>query len=163
MFATQFSHRIDWPAMKITAFLPLLALAFAASAVAQPPAQTPDQPAAGQAPGQPPRARRPPPPPPPPPAPVIPPPPPPAVGTKFALPASQRTKYDFNANWKFTKGDFEGAQAVGFDDSKWERVSTPHTMNEDDSFRVIIDHRRTRRGRRCLLSLKGCARRARFI
>jgi beta-galactosidase len=141
--------------MKINVFLPLLALAFVASAVSQPPAQTPDQPAAAQTPGQPaaqapgqpgqpggqtPRARRPPPPPPPPPAPVIPPPPPPAVGTKFTLPASQRTKYNFNANWKFTKGDIDGAQSVGFDDSKWERVSTPHTMNEDDSFRVIIDH-----------------------
>ena len=101
--------------MKITAFLPLLALALLASAVAQPPAQSPDQPAAqapGQPGGQPPRVRRPPPPPQPP-APVIPPPPPPAVGTKFALPTSQRTKYNFNANWKFTKGDIDGAQSVG--------------------------------------------------
>jgi len=142
--------------MKIKVFLPLLAVALGASVVAQPPAQTPDQPAAAPAPGQPaaqtpgqpgaqapggqpPRVRRPPPPPQPP-APVIPPPPPAAVGTKFALPATARTKYNFNANWKFTKGDIDGAQSVAFDDSKWERVSTPHTMNEDDSFRVIIDH-----------------------
>jgi beta-galactosidase len=70
----------------------------------------------------------------------LPPPPPPAVGTKFATPATARTTYNFNANWRFTKGDIVGAQEVAFDDSKWETISTPHTMNDVDSFRVIIDH-----------------------
>jgi beta-galactosidase len=125
--------------MKPTALLPLLAL-LAASAFAQAPDQ-PAQPGA-QAPGQP-GAQRPPRRPPPPAEPVVPPlppPPPPAVGAKFTQPASARTKYNFNANWKFTKGDIAGAQDASFDDSKWQTVSTPHTMNEDDSFRVIIDH-----------------------
>jgi beta-galactosidase len=136
--------------MKIKFLLPLIAFALVTFAVAQPPAPTSDQPGAqapGQAGGQGPggagaqqRARRPPPPPQAPAAPPIPPPPPPAVGTKFTAPVTARTTYNFNANWKFTKGDIAGAQEVAFDDSKWERVSTPHTMNEDDSFRVIIDH-----------------------
>ena len=33
-----------------------------------------------------------------------------------------------------------GAQEVSFDDSQWETVSTPHSFNDVDSFRVIIDH-----------------------
>ncbi len=136
------SHWIHLVAMKPTAFLPLLALALAASAVAQAPSQTQPPPGtqpSGQTPAQP-RARRPPPPAAEPAPPPLPPPPPPAVGTKFAAPATARTTYSFNADWKFTKGDIAGAQEVAFDDSKWETVSTPHTMNDVDSFRVIIDH-----------------------
>jgi hypothetical protein len=33
-----------------------------------------------------------------------------------------------------------GAQEVSFDDSLWETVSTPHSFNDVDSFRVIVDH-----------------------
>lgn len=36
--------------------------------------------------------------------------------------------------------DVPGAQEVSFDDSLWETVSTPHSFNDVDSYRVIIDH-----------------------
>ena len=107
--------------MKPTALLPLLAFALAACAVAQAPSQTDTPPGvqpSGQAPAQP-RARRPPPPAAEPTPAPLPPPAPPAVGTKFAAPATARTTYNFNANWRFTKGDIVGAQEVAFDDSKW--------------------------------------------
>jgi beta-galactosidase len=63
-----------------------------------------------------------------------------AADAKFAPPASPRVTYNFNAGWKFMRAEVPGAQEVSFDDSKWETVSTPHTMNDVDSFRVIIDH-----------------------
>ena len=69
-----------------------------------------------------------------------------SADAKFTSPASPRTTYNFNANWKFTKGDIPGAQDPSFDDSKWETVSTPHTFNDVDSFRVIIDHSSGDRG-----------------
>jgi beta-galactosidase len=40
-----------------------------------------------------------------------------------------------------------GAQDVAFDDSQWETVSTPHSFNDVDSFRMIIDHSGGDRGR----------------
>jgi beta-galactosidase len=58
----------------------------------------------------------------------------------YTPPASPRTTYNFNADWKFLRKDIPGAQEVSFDDSKWETVSTPHTFNDVDSFRVLIDH-----------------------
>ncbi|MEI6555160.1 MAG: glycoside hydrolase family 2 TIM barrel-domain containing protein [Paludibacter sp.] len=38
-----------------------------------------------------------------------------------------------NQGWKFSKGDFADAQQQGFDDSKWDNVSVPHTWNKDDA------------------------------
>ncbi len=38
-----------------------------------------------------------------------------------------------NQAWKFSKGDFADAQHQGFDDSKWDNVSVPHTWNKDDA------------------------------
>src|ERR1035437_8776412 len=63
-----------------------------------------------------------------------------SADTKFIPPASPRVTYNFNAGWKFMRVEVPGAQEVSFDDSKWETVSTPHTFNDVDSFRVIIDH-----------------------
>ena len=60
--------------------------------------------------------------------------------TVYAPPASPRVTFDFNADWKFIRQDVTGAEAVGFDDSKWDNVSTPHSYNETDSFRTIISH-----------------------
>ena len=34
----------------------------------------------------------------------------------------------FNPDWRFHRGDVPGAEAVSFDDSQWEIVSTPHTV-----------------------------------
>jgi beta-galactosidase len=62
---------------------------------------------------------------------------------KFTLPSSPRRALNFDANWKFfkeDKGNASGAEAVAFDDSKWETISTPHTYNDVDSFRGLIAH-----------------------
>ena len=63
-----------------------------------------------------------------------------ADAPRFTPPASPRVTYNFNAGWKFIRQDVPGAQEVAFDDSQWETVSTPHSFNDVDSFRVIIDH-----------------------
>ena len=63
-----------------------------------------------------------------------------AAEPRFTPPASPRATYNFNAGWKFIRQDVPGAQEVSFDDSQWETVSTPHSFNDVDSFRVIIDH-----------------------
>jgi len=36
--------------------------------------------------------------------------------------------------------DVSGAEASGFDDSKWSAVATPHSFNDVDSFRMLISH-----------------------
>lgn len=41
---------------------------------------------------------------------------------------SGRQVYNFNPGWRYLKGDAQGAEAVRFDDSSWEVVSTPHTV-----------------------------------
>jgi len=64
-----------------------------------------------------------------------------AADSRFTRrPASPRVTYNFNPGWKFIRQDVPGAQEVSFDDSQWETVSTPHSFNDVDSFRVIIDH-----------------------
>jgi beta-galactosidase len=55
--------------------------------------------------------------------------------------------YNFNADWKFIRQDVPGAEVPSFDDSQWQTVSTPHTFNDVDSFRVIIDHSGGDRGK----------------
>jgi beta-galactosidase len=59
---------------------------------------------------------------------------------RYTPPASPRVTYNFNSGWKFIRQDVPRAQEVSFDDSQWETVSTPHSFNDVDSFRVIIDH-----------------------
>lgn len=46
----------------------------------------------------------------------------------FPLEGSGRTVYNFNPGWRFHKGDVKGAETAGFDDSSWQLVSTPHTV-----------------------------------
>lgn len=46
----------------------------------------------------------------------------------FPLPDSGRDIYSFNPGWRYFKGDLPGAHEVDFDDSAWEVVSTPHTV-----------------------------------
>ena len=43
-------------------------------------------------------------------------------------PGSGRKVYNFNPGWRFFRGDVKGAEAVSFDDSAWEVVSTPHSV-----------------------------------
>src|ERR1022692_291574 len=58
----------------------------------------------------------------------------------YAPPLSPRAKLNFDLNWKFVREDVPGAEAPSFDDSVWTTVSTPHTFNDVDSFRQIINH-----------------------
>ena len=51
-----------------------------------------------------------------------------SVAGLIPLEGSGRVVYDFNAGWRFFKGDVPGAEALSFDDSTWEVVSTPHTV-----------------------------------
>ena len=44
-----------------------------------------------------------------------------------------RITSSINQSWRFSKGDFEKAGDVNFDDSKWESVSVPHTWNKEDA------------------------------
>ncbi len=57
--------------------------------------------------------------------------------------SSARAKYNFNVGWKVFVGDPAGAEGVGFDDSRWQRVTTPYAWNEDDAFRQDIKDLRT--------------------
>lgn len=58
----------------------------------------------------------------------------------YRVPASPRAIYNFNADWKFVFGDSTGAEQPGFDDSKWNSVSLPHTWNDTDTYRAFISH-----------------------
>ena len=51
-----------------------------------------------------------------------------SVAGLFPLAGSGRTVYNFNPGWRFYKGDVKGAETVDFDDSTWQIVSTPHTV-----------------------------------
>lgn len=42
--------------------------------------------------------------------------------------------------WKFSKGDFDGAEKPAFDDSKWESVSVPHDWAIGEHFDMNIDY-----------------------
>lgn len=54
-----------------------------------------------------------------------------SVAGFMSLPGSGRNVYNFNPGWRFHKGDVAGAEALNFDDSAWQVVSTPHTVELD--------------------------------
>ena len=51
-----------------------------------------------------------------------------SVAGFIPLSGSGRLVYNFNPGWRYYKGDVQGAQALNYDDSAWEVVSTPHTV-----------------------------------
>jgi hypothetical protein len=57
--------------------------------------------------------------------------------------AKARQTYSMNPDWRVKIGQVEGAQAPGFDDAQWQRVSLPYAWNEDDAFRLDIRDLRT--------------------
>jgi beta-galactosidase len=63
-----------------------------------------------------------------------------ALAAPYVPPASPHADYNFNAGWKFFKGDVTNAEQVVFDDSKWADVSAPHTYNDVDSYTDFISH-----------------------
>ena len=50
-----------------------------------------------------------------------------SVAGLFPLENSGRMVWNFNPEWRFHLGDVAGAEAIGFDDTAWDVVSTPHT------------------------------------
>lgn len=62
--------------------------------------------------------------------------------TAYAPPNSPRNRLNFNLDWRFIRQDMPGAEAPGFDDSQWSVISTPHSFNDVDSFRKLINHSR---------------------
>ena len=46
--------------------------------------------------------------------------------------AQPRTDTTIDRGWKFLRGDVAGAQAVKYEDARWERISLPHTWNAWD-------------------------------
>jgi beta-galactosidase len=66
--------------------------------------------------------------------------------TPYTPPESPRITLNFNLDWKFLREDQAGAEAPAFDDAKWSTVTTPHTFNDVDSFRTIIQHSSGDRG-----------------
>ncbi|MDU1906489.1 MAG: glycoside hydrolase family 2 TIM barrel-domain containing protein [Dysgonomonas sp.] len=51
-----------------------------------------------------------------------------SVAGFFDLKNSGREVYSFNVGWRFHRGNVQGAEQTNFDDSKWDVVSTPHTV-----------------------------------
>ena len=52
----------------------------------------------------------------------------PSVAGLFPLENSGRLVWNFNSGWRFHLGDVAGAEQQGLDDSAWEVVTTPHTV-----------------------------------
>ncbi len=52
-----------------------------------------------------------------------------------------RVTADFNFNWKFSKGDFPGANMSSFDDTSWTPVRLPHDWSISEAFvnNVAVD------------------------
>ncbi|NDV79706.1 glycoside hydrolase family 2 TIM barrel-domain containing protein [Dysgonomonas sp. 511] len=51
-----------------------------------------------------------------------------SVAGLYNLEKSGREVFDFNVGWRFSRGNIEGAEKTDFDDSNWDVVSTPHTV-----------------------------------
>lgn len=52
---------------------------------------------------------------------------------------SLRDVFTLEKNWRFHKGDVQGAQAIDFNDSKWETVTVPHDWAIKGPFDKEID------------------------
>ena len=51
-----------------------------------------------------------------------------SVAGFFPIEDAGRQVYDFNNGWRYHLGDVKDGEAVGLNDSNWEVVSTPHTV-----------------------------------
>ncbi len=63
-----------------------------------------------------------------------------AADSRYAPPLSPRVDFNFNAGWKFFKGDATNAEKPEFDDATWTTVGAPHTYNDSDSYQEFISH-----------------------
>lgn len=67
-----------------------------------------------------------------------------AVFAVFTAEAAEtRAVLNFNPDWRLFVGDPAGASEPAFDDSAWKAVTLPRAWNEDDAFKLAIDHHRT--------------------
>jgi len=48
----------------------------------------------------------------------------------MAMPSMAREKTCVNTNWKFIRENVAGAEATGYNDSKWKTVNLPHDARE---------------------------------
>jgi beta-galactosidase len=55
-------------------------------------------------------------------------------------PPRDTTQVSMDPGWMFIKQDVTGAEALAFNDATWTTVSTPHTYNDIDSYRVLANH-----------------------
>jgi beta-galactosidase len=53
--------------------------------------------------------------------------------------AADRTKYNFNPDWKLYIGDDPKAKNVFYNDSKWKAVNLPEAFNEEQASKVSIE------------------------
>ena len=60
------------------------------------------------------------------------------ISFKNSFSQTQRTKYNFNSDWKVYVGDAKGAEAVSFNDASWKNVTLPYAWNEDEAFKKDI-------------------------
>ncbi|MDD3321719.1 MAG: glycoside hydrolase family 2 TIM barrel-domain containing protein [Paludibacter sp.] len=51
-----------------------------------------------------------------------------SVAGFYQLEGSGRQVYNFNNGWRFMRGDIQNAESINFDDTVWEVVATPHTV-----------------------------------
>ncbi len=51
-----------------------------------------------------------------------------SVAGLFQIENGGRMVWNFNSGWRFLPGDAEGAEKSGFDDSQWQVVTAPHTV-----------------------------------
>lgn len=51
-----------------------------------------------------------------------------SVAGLYPIETSNRKVYDFNVGWRFFRGDVPNASGLDFDDSEWDVVATPHTV-----------------------------------
>src|SRR4051794_25517471 len=56
-----------------------------------------------------------------------------AITLGFAIQSDAVTK-TFDADWMFTRGDVKGAEAITFDDAKWQMVDVPHDWSIEGPF-----------------------------
>lgn len=53
-----------------------------------------------------------------------------------------RALRSLNDGWRYAPGPIDGAEAAGFDDTDWERITLPHTWNAADALRGEGEYRR---------------------
>jgi beta-galactosidase len=47
--------------------------------------------------------------------------------------ATPRVRTAINTGWRYAEGDISGAEAIGYDDSRWTATDLPHTWNAQDT------------------------------